>query len=334
MMRSPLATNCAGRGVVPLLCLFLLLTPGMHGQEPVESLTPEGQFLDLVDLVSSPAKRLPLLDLFLVQFPKYEGIGAIYSQMQADCLALQQFDRTLSIGDKLLAIDLDDIEAVKLNLEAAKGLKNDEAIKKWTARLAELEPVEPTGTVTATSTINTPFVEGNMSSVAGPSPKASGPVSFTKLSKSRLEAVAFNRALAESSTSVRLDLFQNFLREYPQSPHLSKVHYLVYSTYRQAGDDKNALAEAESILAKEKTRDDVIFYVADNYFRNRRELDKVLEYSNLLLAIAENKLAAPEGMSEADWEKQRTLLKLRSHWMIGMVHSYESRWAPAEKELR
>src|SRR6185295_1560460 len=122
--------------------------------------TPESQFLELIDLEAEPEKQLMLMDLFVRQFPKYNAMGAVYSEMQANCLKLNLFDRALEIGEKLLTIDQDDAEAVKLNLEAAQGKKDDALIKRLTDRLAQLTQNEPTGSITATSNVNTPFVEG------------------------------------------------------------------------------------------------------------------------------------------------------------------------------
>jgi spore maturation protein SpmA len=61
----------------------------------------------LIDL-EGDAERQPLLrDLFVKQFPKYNAMGAVYSEMQANCLKLGFFDRALDLGDKLLVIDQD-----------------------------------------------------------------------------------------------------------------------------------------------------------------------------------------------------------------------------------
>ena len=79
------------------------VAPGQHlSDDIVTNNTPEAQFLELVDLVAEPAKQLELLDTFLVQFPKYEGMATVYAQMQELCVGLKTWDRALELGTKLI----------------------------------------------------------------------------------------------------------------------------------------------------------------------------------------------------------------------------------------
>src|SRR5438046_9024026 len=120
-----------------VLALTLFFAPQALAQDKefiAKPITPETQFLELIDLESEPDKQLTLLDLFLRQFPKYEGIGGLYSDMQPLLVKLEKFDRALEIGDKLLQIDQDDVEAVKNNVAAAEGKKDAALVKKWQDR--------------------------------------------------------------------------------------------------------------------------------------------------------------------------------------------------------
>jgi hypothetical protein len=146
-----------------LFCILFLLIPDsrLMAQSKEDSLinqiTPESQFLDLIDLVEDSQKQLDLYDTFVTQFPKYEGIGTVHTQMQDLCLTLKLWDRALAIGDKLIKIDESDIAAVRSNLTAAEG-KNDPAlIARWRERLKQLEPSG--GEVTAASTVRLPFID-------------------------------------------------------------------------------------------------------------------------------------------------------------------------------
>src|SRR5205085_2401973 len=120
--------------------------------------------------------------------------------------------------------------------------------RKWKDRVAQLT-VDPSGVVTATSTINTPYVEGN----SGPGDLPPGAVPkdrLVKQTRARMEAILFNKAVEEKLPTVRLQILDEFVREYPQSMHMAKVNYLYYIAYRQMPDDAKALAAAEQILKK------------------------------------------------------------------------------------
>jgi tetratricopeptide (TPR) repeat protein len=294
--------------------------------------TPESQFLELIDLENDPARQLTLMELFLVQFSKYEGVGAIYSDMQAVCVKAGKFDRALQIGDKLLAIDADDVEAVRLNLAAAEGKKDEPLAKRWKDRLAQLTPLDAAGTVTASSTVRGPYVEG-ADSAAAPGDLSIDGHSQSKQLRARAEAMLFNKAVAENDPATRIQILNKFVLEFPQSVHLSKVNYLYFAAFRRTGDEKRSLAIAEQILQKDQTREDVLAFVAETYFRQKRELDKVLSYSIMMLDLVNGK-PKPDGVSDEEWSAQRANITLQSHWMIGTVHGYREQWVAADRELR
>jgi tetratricopeptide (TPR) repeat protein len=314
--------------------LLFSLTP-ISAQEKefvARPITPETQFLELIDLEGEPEKQLTLMDLFLQQFPKYEGVGALYSDMQPLLVKLGKFDRALEIGDKLLAIDADDVEAVRNNVAAAEAKKDQQLAKKWKDRLAVLT-AEPTSDISATSTVHLPYSDGDLADPSAPPLPPAAIQNLPKPAKARLEASMFNRAVQETQPALRLTALDQFSRAFPDSVHIGKALYLYFVAYRQAHDDKKALAVAEQILKKDQTREDVLAFVADTYFRQRRELDKVVSYSNLMLDLVNGK-PKPEGVSDDDWSRQRHNLTFLAHWMIGTVHIYREQWPGAEKELR
>lgn len=295
---------------------------------PPQMPSPESQFLELIDLEGEPSRQLALMDLFIKQFPKYNAMGALYADMQADYVKVSLWDRALEIGDKLLQIDQDDIDAVRMNLEAAKGKNDENLIKKWSERLGQLSQ-EPNGTVSARSTTATPFVEGAAMAGEGPSdPKALG----AKNSRARQEAALFNKALQETDPSVRIETLNQFIQQYAQSVHLNKVNYLYYLSYRDMKDEKNAMATAEKILTKDQTREDLLYYVAESLFKQKREYPRVIAYSQDILDLV--KRPKPDGRQDEDWNKQVNVLTTQAHWMIGMTEIYRERFGPANQELR
>lgn len=318
------------RGVVValLMCAVTAVCPGQHlADDIVANNTPEAQFLELVDLVAEPAKQLELLDTFLVQFPKYEGMATVYAQMQEVCVGLKNWDRALDLGAKLMALDDSDIETVKRNLKAAEGKGDTALIAKWSERLKQLEP--PEGVVSAESTVRLPFVDDD------PGADLAG-VDFSEIPKAqrnRVEAILFNKALEEKDTKRKLQLLSLFERQFPASTHLGKVRYLFFRTHVDRNDNPKALAAAEAILERDKSREDVMFYVAQHYFVNKREPGKVVDYSNALLSLSGTK-TRPEEISEEVWKNQWTTVTQQANWMIGSIRSQQENWSEADKALR
>lgn len=318
------------RVVTSAFVLLALTASTLLGQGKdtfMTQVTPESQFLDLVDLVADPNKQLELLDQFVTQFPKYEGMSTVYSQMQETCANLKLWDRTLELGDKRLKFDEGDIEAVRLNLQAAEA-KNDAALTaKWRDRLKQLEA--PQGEITASSAVRLPFVDEEPTGDLADIDLSSIP----KAQKPRVEAILFNRALNETDSKKKLELLSLFERQFPDSNHLGKTRYLFFLTHRGRDDHSKALAAAEAVLERDKTREDVLFYVAQSYFAMKRNPEKVLLYSGLSLDIINTK-EKPEEVSDADWTKQKTMIIQQANWMIGSTRIAQERWADADKALR
>ena len=327
---------CGYRGMCPITkfvrtFIFLIVLSAAFGPLKAQDPAPqsqEGQFLELIDLESDPSKQLALMDLFIKQFPNYNAMAALYADMQADYIKVSLWDKALEIGGKLLQIDQDDIDAVRMNLEAAKGKNDDSLIKKWTERLGQLSQ-EPNGTVSASSTTNTPYIEGAGMSGDGPKdPKAQA----VKTVRARQEAALFNKALQEADPSVRIEILNQYVQQYPQSIHINKVNYLYYLAYREMKDEKRAMAMAEQILTKDQTREDVLYHVAESLFKQKRDLPKVIAYSQEILDLV--KRPKPEGRQDDEWNRQVSILTSQAHWMIGMSEIYREKFASANQELR
>jgi tetratricopeptide (TPR) repeat protein len=318
------------RGVLVTLlwCALAGVAQGQHlSDDIVANNTPEAQFLELVDLVADPAKQLELLDTFLVQFPKYEGMATVYAQMQELCVGLKNWDRALDLGAKLIALDDSDIETVKRNVRAAEGKGDTALVAKWTERLKQLEP--PEGAVTAESTIRLPFVDEDPGTDLAS-------VDFSEIPKAhrnRVEAILFNKSLEEKDSKRKLQLLSLFERQFPASTHLGKVRYLFFLTHVERNDTAKALAAAEAILERDKSREDVLYYAAQHYFVSKREPAKVVAYCSTLLALAGTK-TKPDEISDEVWKKQWATVTQQAHWMIGAVRSQQENWAEADKSLR
>src|ERR1700736_6124924 len=118
------------------LILLLIVTGGAalaqrHKLGTVNAETPEGQLLQQIGQSEDEAKKLALMEKFAGQAPTHEAIGWVYEQMQASYLKAGQPDKALEIGDKLVAMDADDLDAAHQNLKAAEAKKDPDLIRKW-----------------------------------------------------------------------------------------------------------------------------------------------------------------------------------------------------------
>src|SRR5260370_8830017 len=78
------------------------------------------------------------MEQFGSQAPKHEAMGWVYEQMQTAYLKAGQPDKALEIGDKLIAMDADDLDAAHQNLKAAEAKKDPDLIRKWSNQPSQI----------------------------------------------------------------------------------------------------------------------------------------------------------------------------------------------------
>ena|SRR2546422_594309 len=104
--------------------LVLLLVASAAAQRHkvnINTETPEGQLLQQVGQESDDAKKLALLEKFTQDYAKSENSAWVYSQMQPLYVKANQPDKAIEIGDKLIAIDPEDLDTSLTSLKASRS---------------------------------------------------------------------------------------------------------------------------------------------------------------------------------------------------------------------
>src|SRR3990172_2273975 len=114
------------------LALVLIAAPvtAQRHKLTINAETPEGQLLQQIGLESDVPKKLALMEQFGAQFPKHEAAAWVYAQMVPAYSEAQQYDKAMDAGDKLLALDPEDVEIAHACLKAAEAKKDPDAVKK------------------------------------------------------------------------------------------------------------------------------------------------------------------------------------------------------------
>src|SRR5947209_20584740 len=104
-----------------ILLLALLLAAGALAQRHkvnINTETPEGQLLQQIGQESDDAKKLALLEKFTQDYSKSENLAWVYGEMQPLYVKANQPEKAVNIGDKLIALDPDDLETSLDTLKA------------------------------------------------------------------------------------------------------------------------------------------------------------------------------------------------------------------------
>ena len=324
------ATAAARYGCAAVLLAAFLAPASLRGNPDTDgggsdSNSSEAKFLELVDLVAERDKQLELLDAFVVQFPKYAGMAAIYSQIQTLCIRLKLWDRALAAGDTLLTIDPADVDAVEQNVAAAEGKNDQELVGRWRKRLAQLEPQVAGAKAAAITRL--------LGDATQEQPRNSAISAVRGQARLRLEAALFSSAVRETDPARRLELLARLQNDFAPSRHVLKIQELFFTTYRDLDNTERALPLAEAILLRDANRTDALLYVAQRYFSLNRDLGKVIEYSTALESLI-NAQPKPQELTNEQWESEKNRVLLECRTMAGAVYLGQEQWADADRLFR
>ena len=305
------------RLTVAILFAWSSLALAGYKKPALDSKTPEGQFLDLVELEADSGRKRALLEQFVTMFPNSKAALWVYEQLQAVWRDAGNIDKELQCGDRILALDPTNIELAYTLSKTAE--KKDPALgKKYSDRVKE--------------------IVGKLNSSTAPADPEQletwkQRVEFAKQFNTSAEFKLYNQAVQAQDPRKRVEFLDQLIAQYPKTQFAGQVRLMYFLAYKQSGDTSKALAAAEAILEREQTHLDVLLFVADNYFRRKKDLGKVTAYLHKILELVESK-AKPAGLSDAEWSQQKALYSAHSWYMIGATHLENSQFAAADRALR
>ena len=304
-----------------VLLVALVLTGGLLAQRHkanINTETPEGQALQQIGQEPDDAKKLALCEKFTEDYPKSENLAWVYTQMQPLYVKANQPDKAIEIGDKLIALDPDDLETALATLKATEAKKDPDLVKKWS---------------NATS-------QAAQKVIASPQPKDEDEVEdwkkrvdYAKQVNTYSEYSLDAMALQTPDPHKKLDLIEALYDRNPQSQYVGQLLPLVPQALQQVNDPDRATAFAEKVLAKDPNNDDMLLMAANGYSQKGKEPDKVIAYSKQLIDVLSNK-SKPDGVSDADWNNRKTMIIGLAHYWPGKVYYNQKKYGPADKELR
>jgi len=246
-----------------ILVLLLALVPSVFAgvkKLRVNKETPEGQFLELVSLETDAQRKIDLLEQFLVLFPNSEPVGWVYSELQDRYRRAGNLDKAVAMGEKVLALEPDNLETARMNWRIAETKGDPELIRKWsglTAKIAERVvklplPLDP---------------EDNKA--------AQERIAYARQFVVNTDHDDYLKALQTKDPAQRVAALEEFARKSPQNPYTDQIEIAEFLAWRETGDLEKTLAAAEKIIAHNDTREDVILFVAEVNYRRKKDPKRV-----------------------------------------------------------
>jgi tetratricopeptide (TPR) repeat protein len=300
---------------LPAVLLVLCAIPSLAragAKPPIDPSTPEGRLLGKVQAEGDLTKRLTLLELFPELFPSSPSMEYVLSEMQARYLQAGQLDKALGAGSNLLITNPNSLETACLNWRIAADMKNPALTAVWMRQAGYI----------AERVLKTPDPEMSKATVD----------CGTSASQAN-ELDEYKDAVTAKNPAERVKLLEAFLKAHPQTKHADDIEITVFLAYREQGDAAKALAAAEKLVAHNDTREDAMLLVAESYFKSAKDPNLVVSLSKKAIDRL-SKGEKPEGMSDADWARNKTAGTTQAYYMIGSINFQAEKWEAADQAYR
>ncbi|HYO82602.1 MAG TPA: hypothetical protein VES20_14455 [Bryobacteraceae bacterium] len=289
-----------------------------HKLGEINTETEEGKVLQAIGSEEDAGRKLQLMESFVSKYGKHAAAGWVWSQLQPAYNKAGNFDKAVQAGEQLFAIDAGDMDAAYGSLKASEGKKDAPGVLKWAVTTSDL----------ARKTATAPKREDQTDE------EYKQAVDFAKQVDTYTEYSLYATGLAEPNPQNVVQLAHALEARNPNSQYLPQVMSRYAWAAREAKVMPEAVAFGERAFARKQFNEDLLAAMADYYLNaNPKQPEKVLEFSGKLVEVISSK-PRPEGVSEADWAKKKSLMLGLGHWMAGSTYGSQSKHALTDKSFR
>jgi tetratricopeptide (TPR) repeat protein len=127
-----------------------------------------------------------------------------------------------------------------------------------------------------------------------------------------------------------VELMDALLDLNPKSQYLAQSSAAYLAAAAKLGPAKQIDA-ANKLLKANPNSEDALFTLAEGTMN--KSPDQAFAYANRLVAAVRNK-AKPEGFTEADWERKKSLMLGHGYYIAGVTSCVKQGWADCDRNLR
>jgi len=298
------------RNLAVLLAFFACFVSPLHAQLGKTILVPAGSDADHqlneISNATDPAQKLKLINAFAAAHAEGDYQILADEQYVLYYLNAKQYDKVYDYGAKLYALDPDNFSNA-VNMVRAANEQGD------TNRL---------------------FAEGEKAGAilqrfkAQPAPAGTDPGNWNVEMQQKLDAIKDNQEYIEESlanaayhqkdAASQAALLVRYAKAFPDSPRSIQALDSAALLYQQAQNRPKMLETANTVLEKDPDNLGMLLLLADDYSEKGENLDKAEAYAKKAAQLCDT-AKKPEGVADADWQKQVTLQKGLALSALGQI---------------
>lgn len=260
-----------------------------------------------INAATEAAQKLALIDKFA------SGLGQGDMALVVDelyvnyYLSQKDYAKTFEYGDKLFAIDADNLQNAVNMVRAASEANDTEKLLTYGEK---------------TSGILRRFK-------VAPAPSGMSAEQWKDNQKNALQANADNLRYIEQSVyagayqtkdaTKRAAQLTRFAELFPDSPYANQALGVAATSYQQAQNVPKMLEVSNGLIAKDPNNLGMLLLLSDYYGEKGEQLDKAEAYAKKAAGLADS-VPKPEGVADDQWKQQTTLQKGIALSALGQVN--------------
>jgi tetratricopeptide (TPR) repeat protein len=289
---------------------------------PIPAGSDADHALTEINAATDPAQKLTLIDKFAEGAGKEGDFPIVTDGLYVETyIALKNYDKAFEYGDKLFALDPDSFQNAQ-NLVRAASEKGD------VDRLITYG--EKAGAIWKR------FQDA-------PAPADTSASAWEEQKKRTLESnkdvmtyiqqLVFSGVYQAKDPGKRAALLVRFAQAFADSPYAIQALGVAATSYQQAQNAPKMLEVANGVLAKDPNNLGMLLLLSDYYGEKGEQLDKAEAYAKKAVTVLET-AAKPEGVTDEQWAKQKSLQKGLALSSLGQVNIEKKDNAQAVTNLK
>lgn len=309
-----------------ILALLLFAIRPASGQQigkyvPIPAGSDADHALTEINGTSEPAQKLALIDKFAAEIAKGD-MAIVADDLYVNYyLAQKNYDKAFEYGDKLFALDPDNLSNEVNMIRAASEKGDAEKITAYGEKLPGIlqrfkDQPAPAGTAAEDwQRQKAATLESNKDNIA------------------YIEQAVYMVAFRTPNAAKRAAQMTHFAQTFPNSPYANQALGVAAASYQQAQNIPKMLEVANGLLAKDPNNIGMLLLLSDYYSEKGEQLDKAESSAKKVIGLL-GSAQKPEGVTDEQWQKEISLQKGLALSALGQVSIQKKENAQAVENFK